>query len=792
MRRCTSDLSLVSPQSCLEFFFRLILFGLVFLTQPALVAQNHTFNTPVILGSNPSEFPSTLEVADFNRDGHSDILSTSKEGISVRLGDGRGSFGQPIITRSLRFQWITLADFDNDGIVDLAGSERQTDRIFVYVGDGRGAFAEFTDFDIASLSDDGGPTFITSGNLNSDQFFDIAASVDSNQIVVIHGGENGQFEEPQFITIGQPITDLEIADINGDGIGDLVFVFFFEGTYVLAILPGQPDGRFGAQIIFGVTDSEMAIGDLNGDEYADIVIGSSIFVGLQDFTFNIKNFDPIGRVEIADVDGDAINDLVGIGNRDLTIRFGLGDATFNGDLQLVAGIRQNKIGVADFNSDGVRDIVTSGNDIVINQFNLTLSPFENHRNFEVPGGPIVVASADFNSDSIMDLAITNSLGDEQFVRIFLGNGDGDFELKNEIPVLSSFSIEIADFNQDGIPDIATPEYNLYLGVGHKSIVTILVGNGDGTFSLGRAVDIRGLQPSGLAVADFNNDGLMDFVTANSQSFNISVVLGQGELNFAEPIQYDLEFPFGPISIAVSDFDQDGNEDIALTRRFRLTVFLGNGDGTFVESETYFFMVQNPWAVQTADLNGDQITDVLAAGTSSTSFPEYSENLAVFIGKGDGCFAEPEFYPFGLGAFSIALADFNGDQVIDVVGGNVVNDQSEQGLTMLLGNADGTFQSLQRFRSGPTPAHVVSNDFDGDGGCDLAVVDVFSDRLTIYLNQNYPLVGDVNRDGVIDLLDVSKFVCLLANGLFQPEADIDGDGSLTPSDIEPFVDLLIGN
>ena len=87
------------------------------------------------------------------------------------------------------------------------------------------------------------------------------------------------------------------------------------------------------------------------------------------------------------------------------------------------------------------------------------------------------------------------------------------------------------------------------------------------------------------------------------------------------------------------------------------------------------------------------------------------------------------------------------------------------------------------------------DFNGDGWSDVAVPSVvFSNDIFVWPNTSpkNPLIGDVNQDGVVDLLDVAPFVELLNSGEFQIEGDINGDGDITLLDVGPFVDLINGN
>lgn len=145
-----------------------------------------------------------------------------------------------------------------------------------------------------------------------------------------------------------------------------------------------------------------------------------------------------------------------------------------------------------------------------------------------------------------------------------------------------FSIAVGDFNHDGKQDLAVASLNT--STGFATDVQVFLGNGDGTFQ--PAVDYAvGICPDSVAVADFNHDGNLDLVVTNSQSDSVSVLLGNGDGTFQPANTFSN--PQGPIFVTVGDFNGDGNIDIATLnlsdntgRCDCVAIFLGNGDGTF--------------------------------------------------------------------------------------------------------------------------------------------------------------------------------------------------------------------
>src|SRR5215467_9061429 len=175
--------------------------------------------------------------------------------------------------------------------------------------------------------------------------------------------------------------------------------------------------------------------------------------------------------------------------------------------------------------------------------------------------PVSVAVGDFNGDGLQDLAVANHEAYEgpDGVSVLLGNGDGTFQTARSLGAGSSpSSIAVGDFNRDGIQDLAVANN----GFGSNN-VSVLLGNGDGTFQA--AVNFgAGNNPFYIAVGDFNGDGVQDLAVANYGDFdsgNVSVLLGNGDGTFQTA--RILGAGSNPSSIAVGDFNRDGIQDLAV-------------------------------------------------------------------------------------------------------------------------------------------------------------------------------------------------------------------------------------
>ena len=289
------------------------------------------------------------------------------------------------------------------------------------------------------------------------------------------------------------------------------------------------------------------------------------------------------------------------------------------------------------------------------------------RGFDAGSGPQSVAVGDFNGDGKPDLAVVNSYSNN--VSILLGNGDGTFQIHVDYPTgAQPGSVAIGDFNGDGKLDLAV--VNSY-----SNNVSVLLGNGNGTFQPAVSYGTgSGTGPAFVAVGDFNRDGKLDLAVANSNSSNVSVLLGNGDGTFQTAVNYDVGG--APTSIAVGDFNHDGKLDLAVAvpvpgPSTYVSVLLGNGDGTFQTAVNYNAPYA-PDAVAVGDFNGDGNLDLVVGNRSS--------NISVFLGNGDGTFRTAVNYSAGYNPSSVAVGDFNNDGTLDLA---VANSGSSTTVTVLL-------------------------------------------------------------------------------------------------------------
>ncbi|MGI4871848.1 MAG: FG-GAP-like repeat-containing protein [Janthinobacterium lividum] len=344
--------------------------------------------------------------------------------------------------------------------------------------------------------------------------------------------------------------------------------------------------------------------------------------------------------------------------------------------------------------------------------------------------PLSLALADVNNDGKRDIITANN--GSSVVGVLLGSGTGTFAAVTTTSAGTNtgpYDIAVADVNADGKLDVLTANYN-------TSNVSVLLGNGNGGFAAAVTYSTgAGSQPFGLAVADVNADGKPDIISANTYSQSVGVLLGNGNGTFAAVTA----IPTGtsaPNKVAVADVNADGKPDIisANGNGNLLGVLLGNGNGTFQAFATTALGASNsPSSLALADLNADGKLDVVV--TISYGGTSGGGTVGVLLGNGNGTFASLASYGTGSSSFpnSVAVADVSGDGKPDIITANAGNYSAG----VLVNNGNGTFKAVTTFLAGssnnPMPYGVAVADVNGDNKPDVVTSNVSTNTVSVLLN-----------------------------------------------------------
>ncbi len=792
------------------------------------------------------DYPDAMVLEDFDRDGVLDVVTANRisDDVTLLRGNGDGTFQAPIaFAAGAGPVSIDAADLNGDGFLDLVTANAGAFSAFVppaegsvtlLRGNGDGTFQA----PVVLLEGDHSQVVIE--DLDLDTVPDLV--VGQAGVAVLLGNGDGSFQLPVPVEGGGGLLAFVVAKLDADAIPDLVGVDSLPGgsERSVRVFLGNGAGGFGAPESFPTLGpaASVAVDDLDGDDVPDLVVGEvavnffggggvSALLGNGDGSFQ----DPldatgalfnVGELVLANLDADEVPDLV-VSDYPFTTGFdpdsggvrvflGNGDGSFRSVAAFVAARHVTAIAVADVDGDATPDVISGDTQYFFDFPSGSYAGSSGVRVFAGEGdgsfGAGVVAAdsgtvaalaaADLDGDGVPDLVTVNESNRSRSsedtpigVSVLLGRGDGGFEAPVSFSIGDQIgfgpSLVIADLDGDRDPD-------LIVGHGGRSLardpvwVHVLLGNGDGSFGAPESFVTpgRGRTP-GLAVADLDLDRVPDLIV---NAWGVVAHRGNGDGTF-QPAETVLENVFSPRSaIAVADLDGDRIPDLVVPERVTssasaVNVLRGRGDGSFEEPFAYPTDAE-AFSVAVADLDGDSLPDI-AGATPDT------EDLIVLWGEGGGRFGAPVSLPAGRAPVFVAVVDFDRDTVPDLVAleGAVVEGQE---LAVLLGKGAGAFEDPVFFvvGAGPLGLSIAPADLDGDGfpdivgpgdGLAFALGLAPVDGLTVLLNRSAPRRRcDVDGNGAIDRLDVDAiFAARRALVVLGDPRDLTGNGLVTVND-----------
>ncbi len=810
----------------------------------------------------PSSYPSKLLLGDFDEDGNLDAMISTNEmdmPILLLLGNGDGTFADATsVAVSTIVGDIVTAYVDDDSHLDLvaapaAGSTGVLEAI-ILLGNGDGTFAAELPA-VLTMGDGSTSTSVSSlqlADLDGDTVLDLIAAL-SDAVVVLPGVGDGTFEGA-ISTSANNLLTLAVGDVDGDGDLDIAVTSNPSSQTLLSVALNNGDRTFAPAILQSLDEdvNDLELGDLNGDGNLDAVgtagfgYESRLVVFLGDGTGSLAQLTPRIGVPVGDnprtsvfgdIDDDGNRDIVTVNSGStsfsVSVLLGNGDGSIRSNFEYAVGAYPTTVNLADVDNDGDLDIVTSSaNDD-------TASVLFNDGNGGFPGriektGPSPVAHvvADLNGDGNLDVATANLDSSDSSISVLLGNADDSFQPRMDFSVgmnNTTRSLTAGFVNGDGVQDLVVVQQSNSTGEG---LVTVLLGNGDGTFAAGgESVLGNSVTPTSVTLADLDGDGKLDAIAGSTaSSARLRVLPGNGDGTFGSPmavstsvsvnnvltadlngdgeldllavpsgetssaLQFGVLLGFGDgtfatealvsltpggffsmvKSLRLADFDGNGTPDVVAVLSDDTVVLSGNGDGTFATAVS--LSITDGRAVAVGDVDGDGDLDIAASTFAASNSYSYSygqpsgiSSLAVLLGNGDGTFALPIESRLDRRFDDLSLGDVDIDGTLDAVGMSSNGDR----IAVVLGNGAGVFapfMSRTDVPAGKNPRAIAVGDLDGDGDLDLVSAGAY-----LYNSGTGGVSVILNQGGTT--FAAATDLGVSGGGRAVELPDLDGDGNL---------------
>jgi hypothetical protein len=699
--------------------------------------RDFTHETIYLTGS--ASHPYSVAIGNFNQDNQSDIVvaNSGNDDIQLLLNYYQDAFLNEV-TYSTGFQsypqFVSVADFNRDGKLDIAVANNINESINVFLGYGNSTFDAPSAYWTGT---DSFPISIAVGDFNKDNWTDMVVANNGSSNISVFLGFNYATFTNETLDISGPSADpmsLVVGDFNNDHYDDLAVTS--EALNYIRIYLGYGNGSFAEQTPFSTGDSQptdIAVGDFNRDNQLDFVV----------IYQDENNFG---------------------------IFLGYGNGSFANETiySISNGSSPQSVSVGDFNNDNILDIVVANQNS--NNIGIFMGYGDGKFSAQIPyslpdrSSPTWAAVADFNNDNNLDIAVCNY--GRNNIGIFFGFGNGSF---NDMILVDTGNksqpslIATGDLNNDTWIDIAVAIY--------PGDICVFLGYGNGTFSLQtKRSASHHSDLTEIIIADLNNDGNLDVAASNqaNDNGNVAVLYGYGDGHFALLKTYSTGWDSNPSSIAVGDFNNDNQLDLAVCQRNHdsIGIMLRKKSEPFTAAKTFSTGDNsNPQSVVTGDFNNDDQLDIAVANSAN-------DNIGIFLGYGygNGNFAPQQTYSIGNNSrpVSLAVGDFNNDHHLDIALAN----SEACNIVILLGFGNGSVAILRDYSTGidTNPSAIAGDDLNGDNHLDIVVTNYGSNELLVFLGfgngtffdaKSYSLgyntrpqsvaIGDVNNDGLLDIV-----------------------------------------
>jgi len=627
--------------------------------------------------------PQRIAAGDLDGDLLPDAVVSTELETRVLLHDGPSALAAPLISDGAARDQL-LADLDGNGTLDLVQARALVTigvpaGLYVRLGQGDGTFAPAVGYEV-----DGSPADVAAGDVNGDGIVDLLSCGDAFRGTLRLGLGDGTFSaELHFGPVDLGATaqsaTLDVGDVDGDHLDDVVALGFWDGT--LRVFLSNGDGTFAAPltVALSVGHRDPRLGDYDGDGDLDVA------------------FDK-GSFQLHVIAND-------------------GRGTFFGSaiIPLPIGWFPSDLRVGDLNEDGRADLVVSvgpsatADDAVGVVLGEPALAFAAPRWYGAGVNPTGIAVADVNRDG--DLDVLSADKGSGTVSVLWGEGDGTLRPAYHAAPMPEF-LEHGDLDEDGLQDL--------VAASHNGTITTLRGLGNGRFAPGVTVE-TGLSVTGLLLRDMNGDGHLDAVASGGPIAGGRLItrLGDGHGAFGASVTTTL--PDGVQGFDVGDVDEDGRLDVVAfdEENTQLLIEHGNGDGSFSLINT----IQGGGStngmgrcVLVRQFVGASHLDLFVVANVPGFF---TGQLLRLEGHGDGTFGAPLTVDTFSFLDEITAADMDGDGDLDIVG---VAQAPDSNSYILANQSIPSFWGAKAFGAGESPHAPTVADVDGDGMLDVLTAD----------------------------------------------------------------------
>lgn len=626
-----------------------------------------------------------LAAGDIDGDGDPDLVTSGDAGLSLYLNDGRAGFTPGAsIEVAVDSPHVQLADLDGDGDADLlstTGGDRRIELRFLESGVVEGP--------VTSIDVGGTAGRFTLADLEGDGDLDLAVTLRrEGRVSIVRQTAPGRFAPPETIELaGLDPVNAVLAPLDARPGLDLAVAT----EVALELYYQEPEGSFLRGPSYPGLRSVVRAADLNLDGDVDLVSPS---------------LDPHGVI----------------------VRGNDGEGRFDRHERFLSARAPTTLALGDLDGDGTPDVALSSaspssisilrggefEGVSVLTQKIPLDHCEQH--IRKGCAPHAGALADLDGDGDLDLISSNTI--PASISVVLHHGEGQFELLENrlIPGTHPFSLAAGDLDGDGKPDVVTAD-------DFAEEVSFHRGRGDGTFEAAKVTPVVG-DPFDVELGDLDGDGHLDVALAAARTDEV-VLLHQGEPGeLVERPGSRLRTGARPVAIAIADLDDDGSLDLVTADETSrtLTPLVQDAGGVFRRGAP----VELRWApnhVTVGDLDADGHLDLVTVSSRA-------EELAVAHGLGGGEFQLPRHHSPGRAPYSATLLDFDDDGLLDIV----TADDVQGTVTFLPATGSREFGIPFHYPVGEGLRHVFGADLDGDGDLDLVTPDRLGFSFTVLWSQ----------------------------------------------------------